>query len=76
MFECFCWKECSKPARWQWPTPLFALYRPLTVHPTFSSRAAAGGKKKHAAAVQDHTGTKKGGGEYMSRGREARARPE
>lgn len=58
LVSCFHQKVWVKPAQLQWWALLFVLYRPLTVHPTFSSRAAAG-EKEAPAAVQDLTGTEK-----------------
>lgn len=74
LLSCFYWKVCCKVAQWQWRAPLFVLYRPLTVHPTFSSRAAAGEKEassskqkwRRIAPVQKN----------MARGREAGVRSE
>ncbi len=53
---CLYWKVCRKPAQWQWQwrAALFALYRPLTVHPTFSSRAAAGGEEACGSGAESH----------------------
>lgn len=50
----FYGKVCCNPAQWHERALLFALYRPLTVHPTLSSMAAAGEKGACSSGAGSH----------------------